>query len=51
MYLEGWKYGAKLVAAGHDVATCISCARLLMRIRRDDVARGFFDAVLSGVGA
>ena len=52
-YFSGWRMGVKMVEAYRDYPKlCLQYARLLMRMRKDsDEARGFFDAVLAGMGA
>lgn len=51
-YMDGWAWGCALVAAGFSAHECLRYARMTMRIRKsDDLACGFFDAVLSAVGA
>jgi hypothetical protein len=50
LYLLGWDNGRKMIEAGFSQTECIGYARWLMSDRRDDIARGFFDAVVSGIG-
>jgi len=51
-YLRGWSQGARIVDAYADYPKlCLHYARLMMRLRKgSEEARGFFDAVLSGMG-
>lgn len=50
-YMYGWTAAARLVDAHRDNPRfCIMCARMLMRVNRSDTARGFFDAVMEGIG-
>lgn len=51
LYLEGWSQAARMVSAGFTQRECMRYAAFMMRIRKsDDVAAGFFDAVMSGSG-
>jgi hypothetical protein len=51
-YLNGWSWGARIVEAYSEYPKlCFSYARLIMRFKHNDEARGFFDAVMAGMGA
>ena len=50
-YMSGWKAAARMVESGFFWRECRGYALYAMRTRQDDSARGFFDAIMSGVGA
>lgn len=50
VYLMGWEKGVSMIEAGFSQTECIGYARWLMVERGDDLARGFFDAIVAGIG-
>jgi hypothetical protein len=49
-YERGWSKGIEMIDAGFNSTECIGYARWLMVERGDDLARGFFDAIVAGIG-
>lgn len=51
-YLKGWTVGARLAQAYADEPKlCMRYALWAMKLRNDEQGRGFFDAVMAGMGS